>query len=202
MQFSPTLPVAAAVAFLMTPASMGEVIVFDNTALFSSVAQMFGMSVSAQDFSNYDGGYSSGVSGGSGSTAWTATSSTGFLAQGGIFSAFGASDAVTFTFATDDVYAVGGNFFNRDSSFAVLPSIIRVTTDDGVSYVHYVGSTTTFSGFVSTGEAIQSITVAPFGSSGQPAFSAVSSMTFGVVPAPGAIALLAVAGLVSRRRRA
>ncbi|MDA1008310.1 MAG: hypothetical protein O2800_04830, partial [Planctomycetota bacterium] len=147
-------------------------------------------------------GYSSGMTGGFGSTAWTATNQTGFVAQNGIFSTLGAADPITFTFATADVFAVGGNFFNRDSSFEVLPSIIRVTVSSGASYIHYVGSQETFSGFISTTEAIQSITVAPFGSSGTAAFSAVSSMSFGVVPAPGAIALLVVAGLVTRRRRA
>lgn len=191
----------AIVTMSLTGAASAEVIVFDNASLFASVADAFGQAVINEDFSAYDGYYASGISGGAGQTAWTATSNSGFLASDGVFSTNVAADALTFTFASTDVYSVGGNFFNRDADFNALPSIIRLTTSSGVSYIHFVGSSATFSGFVSTSDSIQSISITPFGASAGRAFSAVSTMTFGVIPAPGAVALLAMGGLIRRRRR-
>jgi hypothetical protein len=99
------------------------------------------------------------------------------------------------------VQGVGGNFFATDASFAILPAIIGVQLADGSAYVGYATTAADFVGFYSTGAAISSISVSVAGN--LPAgtnFATVDNLYF-AVPAPGAIALLGVAGLVSGARK-
>lgn len=104
------------------------------------------------------------------------------------------------SFSSGDVYAIGGNFFLTDINFGFLPGLVQVELADGSSYIANIQNANSFSGFVSLGSAISQITISPFGV--QPnAYVTATNLCFGVVPAPGAAALLAVAGLVSRRRR-
>lgn len=177
-----------------------DVIVTDSLASFTAVANSFGQAVVSEDFQEYSGHYDSGTTGGSGATAWVATGAGGFDASGGVFSTTLPAEAFTFTFTSGDVYAIGGNFFNRDADFTALPSVIRLTTSAGVSYVHFAGGADSFGGFVSTSGAIQSIAFIPYGSTAG-AYGAVSNLSFGVIPAPGAVALLGLGGLIGRRRR-
>jgi hypothetical protein len=72
---------------------------------------------------------------------------------------------------------------------------------DGSAYVGYAATAADFVGFYSTGAAISSISVSVAGN--LPAgtnFATVDNLYF-AVPAPGAIALLGVAGLVSGARK-
>ena len=57
------------------------------------------------------------------------------------------------------------------------------------------------SGFITTDASITSLELSHTGSIGA-TFSAAESLTIGYVPAPGAFALLGLAGVASRRRRA
>jgi hypothetical protein len=107
---------------------------------------------------------------------------------------------LTFNLAPS-VQGVGGNFFATDASFGILPAIIGVTLADGSAYVGYAATAADFVGFYSTGAAISSISVSVAGN--LPAgtnFATVDNLYF-AVPAPGAIALLGVAGLVSGARK-
>jgi hypothetical protein len=107
---------------------------------------------------------------------------------------------LTFNLAPS-VQGVAGNFFATDASFGILPAIIGVTLADGSAYVGYAATAADFVGFYSTGAAISSISVSVAGN--LPAgtnFATVDNLYF-AVPAPGAMALLAVAGLVSGARK-
>ncbi len=141
------------------------------------------------------------LGGGSGSTAWQASALGGlYVGSGGQLSTNNADAALTLTFSSGDVYAVGGNFFLTDINFGFLPGLVQVELADGSSYIANIQSANAFSGFVSLGSAISQITISPFGI--QPnAYVTATNLCLGVVPAPGAVALLAVAGLASRRRR-
>jgi hypothetical protein len=101
------------------------------------------------------------------------------------------------------VQGVAGNFFATDASFGVIPAIIGVTLADGSSYLGYAATAADFVGFYSTGAAISSISISVAGN--LPAgtnFSTVNNLYF-AVPAPGAVALIGVAGLIggTRKRR-
>jgi MYXO-CTERM domain-containing protein len=65
-----------------------------------------------------------------------------------------------------------------------------------------VSNTTTFSGFASDGVNITSLEVSRVGALGAGTFVASSGFVMGVVPAPGAVALIGLAGFMARRRRA
>ena len=143
----------------------------------------------------------SGYSSSTGPVNWSATATGGLYVQAGLFSTNSAGQALTFDFSAPglSIQAVGGNFFATDINFNVVPAIVAVLLDDGTSYVSVMTSASSFVGFVSTGAAITSISLSlPVSAD---LFPTVDRMLFGVVPAPGAIALLGLAGFVGRRRR-
>ena len=78
---------------------------------------------------------------------------------------------------------------------------MKIKLSDGTSFIRSISSQTTFSGFITTGASITSLELSHIGSTGV-TFSAAEALTIGYVPAPGAVALLGLAGLASRRRRA
>jgi hypothetical protein len=108
---------------------------------------------------------------------------------------------VTLTFAlSPSVQGVAGNFFGTDDSFGIVPAIVGVQLADGSSYIGYAASAADFVGFYSTGAAISSISVSASNVSGtNNIFATVDNLYF-AVPAPGALALIGVAGLVGARR--
>ena len=75
---------------------------------------------------------------------------------------------------------------------------------DGTQYVRSVSGIDSFAGFWSDGAAITRLTITPVGSAGASNYLGTDNMSIGYapVPAPGAIAIVLVAGLGSRRRRA
>ncbi len=111
----------------------------------------------------------------------------------------GPDNALDFTFAPG-VQAVGGNFFSRNAAFELQPALIGIFFEDGSSSIQYVTSTTGFSGFISSTVAISRMQVQVYPVPAGVNYAAVDNLYFGV-PAPGAFALLGVAGLVGSRRR-
>ncbi|MFZ9688494.1 MAG: hypothetical protein ACO3DS_01510 [Phycisphaerales bacterium] len=190
---------SVAVAALVSSAH-ATFITTNDKSVFDLLSQQSGYSLAGENFNAFSGFYPS-LSGGSGSTAWEATALGGiYVGSGGQLSTNNADAALTLTFSSGDVYAVGGNFFLTDINFGFLPGLVQVQLADGSSYIANIQSANSFSGFVSLGAAISQITISPFGV--QPnAFVTATNLCLGVVPAPGAAALLTVAGLVSRRRR-
>ena len=66
----------------------------------------------------------------------------------------------------------------------------------------FIDSSSSFIGFYSTGATISSLSVSPanYPSSSNPIFATADNLFFATVPAPGAVALIGLAGLVARRR--
>lgn len=194
---------AALVACAASPALAG-VIVFDDRAAFNAfgLAQP-GTAVATETFDNINGFAAGGFMGNPGAAAeWFATAQDGMLAQNGAIRAAGANSTVTFSFRSGAVYGVGGDFFYSSSSGSFVPGLMILSLSDGTSYVRSVTSPSTFAGFWSLSSTISSLSITPFGSAGSANYVATDNMAIGFVPGPGAIALLGLAGMGSRRRRA
>ena len=197
-----TLSVAA-VAVMLTQASSAAMVTFTNASLWTSFSTGRGASTATESFNAYSGSYAGGVSGSSGGIQWQANAPGGVVAGAG-FLATQASDTVLTFSMSPSVQGVAGNFFASDGgpSFNAVPAIISVVLNDGSSYIGYAASAADFVGFYSTGAAISSVSVSVAGNSFTGSYYATAdNLYFAVVPAPGAVALIAVAGLVGSRRR-
>ena len=195
---------AAAMTVLMTQAASAAMVTFSNNTLWTSFSAAQGSSVVTETFNSYNGFYLNGLTGNAGGIQWTASAPGELYAGSGYMSTNSPEALLTFNLSPS-VQGVGGNFFSTDASFNILPAVIGVTLADGTSYVGFASSAADFIGFYSTGAAISSISVSVAGA--LPAgtnFATVDNLYFAVsVPAPGAFALIGVAGLVgvSRKRR-
>jgi hypothetical protein len=175
-------------------------ITFGNQTLWNQFVTGSGWQVATETFSGvtdgfYAGSYSGSVSG----VNWTGSAASGIYALGGLFSTNN-PETLDFTFSPG-VQGVGGNIFGTDISFNVVPCIIQVTLADGSSYVNYATTALDFVGFYSTGAAIASMSIQTTATGSGAVYATVDNLYFTVVPAPGSLALLAVAGLGSRGRR-
>ena len=193
---------AAAMTVVMTQAASAAMVTFTNNALWSGFSAAQGKTVATETFNAYNGFYANGLTGNAGGVQWTASAPQDLYAGSGFMSTNYAEALLTFTLSPS-VQGVAGNFFATDASFAILPAIIGVQLADGSAYVGYAASAADFVGFYSTGAAISSISVSVAGN--LPAgtnFATVDNLYF-AVPAPGAVALIGVAGLIggSRKRR-
>ena len=162
-----------------------------------------GESVAIETFNSYNGFYANPLTGSVGGINWSATATGGLFCDGSQgFLATNNPVAATFTFAPG-VMSVGANIFGIDSSFNIVQAKITVTLADGSSYYARSNGPTDFVGFISDGAAISSLTMNAIATAGStsPVYVIANNMYFGVVPAPGAAALLGLAALVSRRRR-
>ena len=115
-------------------------------------------------------------------------------------------DGILITFTGADVTAVGGNVWSTGSLGGLRGGYITLELDDGTFELFSATSPENFRG-LSTTSAIRSIFIdMPDGSNGGEEgqfWVTMSSLYIGqVVPSPGSIAMLCIAGLgVSRRRR-
>ncbi len=192
---------AAAMTVVMTQAASAAMVTFTNGSLWNGFSAGQGASVVTENFNSYSGFYANGLSGNAGGIQWTASAPGDLYADVGYMSTNNASATLTFTLSPS-VQGVAGNFFGTDISYNILPAIIGVQLADGSSYVGYAASAADFVGFYSTGAAIASISVSASNVSGStPIFATVDNLYFAVVPAPGAVALLGLAGLVSGARK-
>ena len=193
---------AAAMTVVMTQAASAAMVTFTNATLWNGFTVAQGGSVATETFNSYNGFYLNGLTGNAGGIQWTASAPGELYAGSGFMSTNSAEALLTFTLSPS-VQGVAGNFFATDASFNVLPAIIGVTLADGSSYLGYAATAADFVGFYSTGAAISSISISVAGN--LPAgtnFATVNNLYF-AVPAPGAIALIGVAGLIggTRKRR-
>ena len=191
---------AAALSF--SSVASAALYVSPNEGIYDTLVASIGCTSYTETFGSTPTGFlASGYSSSTGPVNWSATATGGLYVQAGLFSTNNAGQALTFDFSAPglSVQAVGGNFFATDVSFNVVPAVVVVLLDDGTSYVTLMTLESSFVGFISTGAAISSITLSlPLASDLYPT---VDRMVFGVVPAPGAIALLGLAGFVGLRRR-
>ena len=206
MSTSTTFKVTFALSTLLVSSiASSALIVTNSSSTFAAIVANQGGTIVGESFEIYNGFYASPLTGGSGDSAWSAT------AVGGIFcGAVGTSQTLstnnpvplTISFSSPNVFAVGANFFNTDSSFNIVPGIITISVA-GVSYVYESnGSSTSFGGFISTSGAIDSIKIESI--QGGPIlnlYPTVDNLVVGIVPSPAVLALGALAGAFGRRRR-
>lgn len=193
----------ALVASVASPALAG-VIVFDDRAAFGAfgLAQP-GTALATETFDNVSGFAAGGFAGNPGAASeWFANAQDGMIAQNGAIRAASANSTVTFSFRSGAVYGIGGDFFYSSSNGGFVPGLMILNLSDGTSFVRNVTSPSTFAGFWSIGSTISSLSITPFGTAGASNYVTTDNMSIGFVPAPGAIALLGLAGMASRRRRA
>ena len=195
---------AVAMSVVMTQAASAAMVTFTNNTLWTSFAASQGNSaVATETFNAYNGFYLNGLTGNAGGgIQWTASAPGELYAGLGMMSTNTADALLTFTLSPS-VQGVAGNFFATDASFNILPAIIGVQLADGSAYVGNTSALADFVGFYSTGASISSISITVLGN--LPAgtnFATVDNLYF-AVPAPGAVALIGLAGLIggSRKRR-
>ena len=196
-----TVPVFAAALSFSSIAS-AALYVTPTEVIYNALVASIGCTSYTETFGATPTGFRpSGYSSSTGPVNWSATATGGLYVDFGYFSTNSAGQTLTFDFNAPglSIQAVGGNFFATDYLFNVLPAVVVVMLDDGTAYVNLMSLESSFVGFVSTGAAISSISLSlPVAAT---LFPTVDRMVFGVVPAPGAIALLGLAGFVGRRRR-
>ena len=191
-----TIGACCANAMLASSAS-AAIATYSNFSYWQQDVVAAGASVATETFNSYNGYYASPLTGSVGGINWSATATGGLFCSSGYFSTNNPV-AATFTFAPG-VMSVGANIFGTDSIFNIVAARITVTLADGSSYIASATGPTDFVGFISNGVAISSLTMNAVGSGN--VYVTADNMYFGVVPAPGAVALLACAGLSATRRR-
>ena len=155
------------------------------------------------------------ISGGTGWSAWTATGSTkdGVVSKGSGIAAAAKGESVDFTFQASDSLPFGGvrgigggfQFFNDNGNF--VPGKIWLKLSTGDSMIKTIASSSQFMGFwvVDPTVTITSIRIQPLGAAASTSYVGVSTLYMGsmvsATPAPGAIALLGVAGILTGRGR-
>ncbi len=191
-----TIGACTASAMLASGAS-AAIATYSNFSYWQQDVVAAGASVATETFNSYNGYYASPLTGSVGGINWSATATGGLFCQTGYFSTNNPV-AATFTFAPG-VMSVGANIFGTDSNFNIVAARITVTLADGSSYIASATGPTDFVGFISNGVAISSLTMNAVGSGN--VYVTADNLYFGVVPAPGSVALLACAGLSATRRR-
>jgi hypothetical protein len=193
--------VALVASALVASSASAGIVVYSNQSIWNARVATDGLVVETETFNSIADGYQPApFAGSTASVNWSAFADGGLYVQDGVFSTE-FPDPLTFTF-TPGVRAVGGNFFGVDAEFANAAVFFSVLLSDGTSYEGEASSPASFTGFRSTTAAtIASLTINVENAVGAAAvYPSVDNLYFGV-PAPGAVALLGVAGLVGSRRR-
>lgn len=193
-RLSHVLVASSAFAACLQVADAG-IVSTNSMTLWSNRIANAGLQVQTQDFAGFSGSYAS-LSGLTGGVSWSASSvdvSSGVARSG-------TGNTVTFSF-DPGVKFVGGSFFGVASDFSVVPVVFSVSLNGGGGFAGLAVGPSGFTGFSTTGAtSIASLTVTVNAAG---AFAAVDALYFGVVPAPGAVALVGAAAVIatnSRRR--
>ena len=194
-----TLAVTAVAS--ITSMSSAAVIVFTNEFVWNAYTAASDLSLVDENFAAYDGFYPTGVSGTIDGVMWSANAVGGIYCSGGMLSTNNPA-AMVLDVSGSGVQGIAGNVFGTDVAFNVVPSIVTMHLADGTSYMGFIDSSSSFIGFYSTTSSITSLTIVaqPFAGSDS-VYATVDNLTFAVVPAPSALALLGLAGAAMGRRR-
>jgi len=199
--FTGSLAVVTVSAFVASSAS-AAIITFTQQNVWEGYSALQSIAVYTETFNGISNGfYASPYAGTTGPVNWTASATGGIYVQGGLFSTNN-PETLTFDFGSG-VNGVAGNFFATDINFNVVPAFVYLTLNDGSSYIGYIDSQTAYTGFFSTGALITGLQIQATQPGGT-VYPTVDNMQFAtndIVPAPGALALLALAGVAGRRRR-
>ena len=189
---------------MLASAAVAGVTVTSSQALWNHRVTSSGQTVGTETFNSYPDGYIDGpISGTLGNTFWTASADygQGLNVQGGMLSTSNPFITLAFTFSPG-VRAVAGNIFGTDYFFNIVPTIVNVTLSDGTNYEGFTTSSSDFIGFYSSTANISSLSITVADPAGVGAVYSTINNLYLAVPAPGAAALIGLAGLATRRRRA
>ena len=196
--------VATLAGFGMSSIASGAVVVLNSRATWNAYVGFQGATVAEEDFESFNGFVAPSATRTVGGTTWTASAAGGLFFGNvdvppvhRVISTNGANATLNFTFAPG-VQGIGGEMFATNASFGVVPARITVMLADGTSYVNDQTSASDFVGFYSNGAAIASLSVS---TSTEGTFATVDNLYFATVPAPGALALISLAGVVGGRSR-
>jgi len=190
---------AFAVAGLMMAAG-AQAQVFNNLGAFQTA-----IGNDAGSFTNtFTGGASTtslqSFSGGSSLMAYAITGPTaGGVYRNNTFIGNNFDNSIfTITFTSNNVLAVGGNFFITDINDAFVANAnVTLTYNDGTTDTFTPANAAAFSGYVSTLPITSLVMSAP----GTSRFNTIDNLIVSSIPTPGAAAVLALAALVGGRRR-
>ncbi len=136
-----------------------------------------------------------------GAFAYTISAASGLYGSGDFVGTSLPNQALTVSFTSGNVTAVGGNFYVTNISDAFQSVAMTVTLNDGTAVTYTPTSVGSFLGFTS-GAAITSLTISAPGVS---LYAGLDNLTVGVsaVPEPASALLMALgaAGLLMLRRR-
>ena len=186
---------------MLASAAAAGVTVTSSQALWNYRVTSGGQTVGTETFNTYSGFDAGPITGTLGNTFWTVSAPGGLYADFGMMSTNDAYSTLSFTFSPG-VRAVAGNIFGTDIGFNIVPTIVNVTLSDGTAYEGFTTSASDFIGFYSTSANISSLSISVASPTGTGnIFSSIDNLYL-AVPAPGAAALIGLAGLATRRRRA
>jgi len=189
---------AAAAAVFVASSASAAIVSFTNQFVWNGYVTGAGASIATENFNSLANGFAPSASGSAGGIAWTAAAAGGLIVEGGQLST-NAPETLNFTFSPG-VQGVSGNIYATDINFNIVASIVQVTLTDGSSYIGYSDSAVSFVGFYSTGAGIASMSITSGSLAGGSLYPTVDNLYFASVPAPGALALVGLAGLTARRR--
>ncbi len=196
--------VATLAGFGMSSIASGAVVVFNDQPTWNMYTALKGATVATEDFESFTYGYAASATRTVGGTTWTASATNGIFFQPvnvppvhQVISTQNQQTTLNFTFAPG-VQGIGGEMFGTDNEFSVVLALITVTLADGTSYVNDPSTATAFVGFYSNGAAISSLSVT---TATPGTYATVDNLYFATVPAPGALALISLAGVVGGRSR-
>ena len=196
-------PAACAVA--LSSQSLAGLTLFDSRSAFEAVAVIRNETLAQENFSALIPATptANSFAGLVGTEAqWLATADGGLSANGSGLRSLLAGKAITISFASNQVFGVGANFFYVNTNGTPVTGTMILSLSDGTRYYRNVTGTASFTGIWSDAASITSLTVMPASATSGANFLGTNSMEIGYtpLPAPGAIALLALAGWASRRR--
>lgn len=201
-----TFAIPALVTLSAVQGASAAVAVFTSYNVWDNAVIGNGQTVAVENFNSFGSGTVASLAGSplpaSGIT-WTATAPThGLVTDGATVRTDTATDDLVFDFAPG-VQGIGGNIYTQALGTAPTFAFIEVTLADGVSYFGNSENAQMFIGFYSDTASIAKLTITVYQVTGAPSYATVNNLYF-AVPAPGALVLLGVAGLVgvSKRRRA
>lgn len=198
---STRFPCGSAVAVVALCASAhASVVVTSNQTLWNWRVTNGGQVVGTETFNGYSGFYSGMVSDVMGNVTWTASAAGGLYADVGAL-ATNNPDPVTLNFSfSPGVRGVAGNIFGSDRSFNPVTCVVSVTLANGTTYEGFSASRADFIGFYSTASDITALTIKTSPLASGSVYASIDNLYL-AVPAPGAAALMALTGLMVRRRR-
>jgi len=189
---------AATAAVFVASSASAAIVSFTNQFVWNGYVTGAGASIATEDFNSFANGFAPSASGSTSGVSWTASAASGVNFDAGQIST-NSPETLNFTFSPG-VQGVSGNIYSTDISFNIVASIVQVTLTDGSSYIGYSDSAASFVGFYSTGASIASMSITSSSLAGGSLYPTVDNLYFASVPAPGALALVGLAGLTARHR--